>query len=329
MAISDDLPPLTCATHQTSGASPRVAILINPVAGNREGALVAAHLRKDPEIQRLGAAVVELSLSELASQVHAARSCDLILIGGGDGTISKVVEGLEGYSGEIGLLPLGTANDLARELSVRTVTAGCSAQAVLELLTAPTQLLDIWSLTFLDDGGDTRRHTFMNYCSWGYDAAVLSDVDRWRKANRSRLLQTRLATRLAYLTYGLKRLCEKRNVQVTLARPENRTTCFDVSALLVSNIRSYMGAGISNTSSVFGDEKLEIIPLSSPFSLAAMVLPGCSRVAALSVSTTALCFTHPPVFCQIDGECLVIGSVRNFELSHAFSIKMRCASRRE
>jgi diacylglycerol kinase family enzyme len=321
MAISEDLSP------HTSEAAPKVAILINPVAGNREGALVASQLRKAPEIERLGAAVVELNLSDCSSQVQAARSSDLILIGGGDGTVSRVVEGLQGYSGGIGLLPLGTANDLARELGVRTVAADSSVQAVLKLLTLPTQTLDIWSLACLDEEGHRQRHTFMNYCSWGYDAAVLSDVDRWRKANRYKLLQTRPATRLAYLSFGLKRLCERRKVQVTLSGPENRDTRFEVSALLVSNIRSYMGAGTSNYSGAFGDAKLEIIPLPSPLSLAAMVLPGRSRAAAVSASSASLSFAHPPVFCQIDGECLEIGNSRSFEISRAFSIKIKCAPR--
>ncbi|MBR8830056.1 MAG: Diacylglycerol kinase [Chroococcopsis gigantea SAG 12.99] len=45
---------------------------------------------------------------------------DLIIVGGGDGTLNAIVDSLVGVNLPLGILPLGTANDLARTLSIPT-----------------------------------------------------------------------------------------------------------------------------------------------------------------------------------------------------------------
>ena len=43
---------------------------------------------------------------------------DLVIIGGGDGTLNAIVDSLVEMQLPLGILPLGTANDLARTLSI-------------------------------------------------------------------------------------------------------------------------------------------------------------------------------------------------------------------
>lgn len=60
----------------------------------------------------------------------AADGCDLVIVGGGDGTLSTAVDHLAGGRAVLGLLPLGTANDLARTLQVPTdVRTACDVIA--------------------------------------------------------------------------------------------------------------------------------------------------------------------------------------------------------
>ncbi|HET8702113.1 MAG TPA: lipid kinase [Nitrococcus sp.] len=61
-----------------------------------------------PESQR--------SIAELI-QAHR-HNCDRIIIGGGDGTLNAAAEALLASTLPLGILPLGTANDLARTLSI-------------------------------------------------------------------------------------------------------------------------------------------------------------------------------------------------------------------
>jgi diacylglycerol kinase (ATP) len=47
-----------------------------------------------------------------------AKHADLILIAGGDGAVTKVIRCLSDYDIPIAILPLGTANNIARSLSI-------------------------------------------------------------------------------------------------------------------------------------------------------------------------------------------------------------------
>jgi YegS/Rv2252/BmrU family lipid kinase len=72
----------------------------------REGGVRVLEQRP-PDVGRLGAWIVE----------HGSEA-DLAIIGGGDGTLNAAVEGLVEAGLPLGILPLGTANDLARTLGI-------------------------------------------------------------------------------------------------------------------------------------------------------------------------------------------------------------------
>lgn len=48
----------------------------------------------------------------------AVEGADVVIAAGGDGTLNEVVNGLDGYDTPLGVLPLGTANDFARQAGI-------------------------------------------------------------------------------------------------------------------------------------------------------------------------------------------------------------------
>lgn len=97
-------------------------------------ALLYVNQRARQGKQQLGAAVSQLetlgvqvllvsakSEQQLDEAIERHRShIDLVIIGGGDGTLNTTVDSLVKHHLPLGILPLGTANDLARTLNLPT-----------------------------------------------------------------------------------------------------------------------------------------------------------------------------------------------------------------
>ncbi|TAH29987.1 MAG: lipid kinase, partial [Oscillatoriales cyanobacterium] len=68
--------------------------------------------------------IVESEISETIR--HYQHQVELVIIGGGDGTLNCAIEGLIDTKLPLGILPMGTANDLARTLEIPTdLSAAC------------------------------------------------------------------------------------------------------------------------------------------------------------------------------------------------------------
>ena len=100
----------------------RGALVVNTAA--RSGRRSCARARR--LLEEIGVPIAEcLAVADptrLREAVSAAvdRGADLIVLGGGDGTVSAAVDALAGTGVVLGLLPVGTANDFARTLGIPT-----------------------------------------------------------------------------------------------------------------------------------------------------------------------------------------------------------------
>lgn len=76
------------------------------------------------QLQKLGFDLLEDSakdprhIPDLIRHYH--KQVDLVIVGGGDGTLNAAVDGLVDTQLPLGILPMGTANDLARTLGIPT-----------------------------------------------------------------------------------------------------------------------------------------------------------------------------------------------------------------
>lgn len=144
-------------------------VIVNPVAGRRKGArlrqVALEFLRSQAECE-----VVETRLpghaTELARQA-AAAGCELVLAIGGDGTWRETAAGLSGSATALGLIPVGSGNDLCRTLGVpRDVRAACRVA-----LRGSVRRLD--AVRLRAEGIDTL---FINAAGFGFDAAVVAEA---------------------------------------------------------------------------------------------------------------------------------------------------------
>jgi YegS/Rv2252/BmrU family lipid kinase len=126
------------------------------------------------------------SLSPLISRM--AGQVDLVVIGGGDGTLNAAAPALRGSGLPLGIVPLGTANDLARTLGIpsdpvaaaRIVVAGKTARIDLGEVNGQP-FFNVASIGFgADLAHALTRDSKRRWGSLGYAVAALRILRRMR-----------------------------------------------------------------------------------------------------------------------------------------------------
>lgn len=120
-----------------------IAVVINPSSGAfLDGRITAEHVA-----ERLAdsgcAAVVEPNdgrgLTELVESAAKRPGIDALVVGGGDGTIVCAAEKLQGTGVALGILPLGTMNQLSRDVGI----PGALEDAIASLSGGQRQRIDV------------------------------------------------------------------------------------------------------------------------------------------------------------------------------------------
>ncbi len=157
-------------------------IIINPIAGRGNGARAEGLI--DRVLGRTGASydLTETSRPQEAIEQAAdavGQGYDAVVAVGGDGTVHEVVNGLvrastDGEGPALGIIPLGTGNDLAWSLGLpeNDPEAACRA-----LLAGHTRMLDLGQVT--DERGQTW--IFDSMLGAGFDAAAAQEAGRIRR----------------------------------------------------------------------------------------------------------------------------------------------------
>jgi diacylglycerol kinase family enzyme len=309
----------------------KLAFLINPASGGGAGAEVFARLeeilgsfgvRRDTWIAEMTEA------GRLEEQADALiRSSRKLIAVGGDGTLGIVLDRVRRLrpSTVIGLIPLGTGNDLGRTLGVYRVYDSKGLVACLKrLLMAPSLPFDLW-----DAGHGTA--TVVSYLSAGMDAAVLRDFDRARK--RGVVRGGALGNKLFYLRALIAR-AGHRFPAGARARLETDGGVIDVPlegkcSLLAANIDSYAAGARPVPGNRFDDGLLEVAVFDALWRylaivVASRVLPSAARWAGLRRyrARRIELFLPAGTPVQIDGEDFT-GRFPDGPLAIAFAARVR------
>lgn len=164
---------------------------------------------------------------------------DLVIVGGGDGTISSVVDMLAHREVPLGLLPLGTANDFARTLHVPTdLEQACRT-------IAHGRVVDI-------DLGLSGHNYYANRASIGIGASVAKAM--------SPTLKKRIGS-LAYPVATAKAWFDHKPFSARLTFPDGDHEPQEYRSLLqisVANGRYYGGGQIAAHDSGIDDSTLDV-----------------------------------------------------------------------
>lgn len=269
------------------------AVVIN--AGARLG--TAAREQAVGRLRQAGLPVSSVhhlvSGAELAGTLDRvlADGHDLVVVGGGDGTVSYAAGRLAGTRVVLGVLPLGTANDLARTLEIpSTLPEAC---AVL----ADGKVVDI-------DLGRANGQPFLNVASVGLSVGVTESL--------SPTLKRRLGP-LAYGVAAVRAYARHKPFRARLEFPDGDHETLGLENMLqvaVGNGRHYGGGNSVSPTAGIDDHTLDIYaipgaPLREHVRIARMLKDGSfverNGVHHLTSQRVRL-LTDPPMPVNLDGE---------------------------
>ena len=270
-----------------------VALVVN--AGARSGgaayrqAVAALHDAGVPLRERHAVTSGDELTRTLADVVAAGH--DLVVVGGGDGSVSCAASHVAGTGTTLGVLPLGTANDLARTLEIPDdVTSACAA-------IADGKVVDV-------DLGRANGHAYLNVASVGLSVGVTQAL---RPALKRRLGPAAypVATLLAYRRH--------RGFRARLDFPDGDHDPLELDDLLqvaVGNGRHYGGGNAVSPTAGIDDHLLDVYAivkgrLREHISIARLLKDGSfvehDRVVHLTTQRLRLT-TDEPMPVNLDGE---------------------------
>ncbi len=227
---------------------------------------------------------------------------ETLILGGGDGTVSSVVDFLAHHDVTLGLLPLGTANDFARTLEIPSdVDEACEA-------IANGKVVDV-------DLGLAGNNYYVNVASVGLGVGATQALTPWAKKNIGAL---------AYPVAAIKAFMTHEPFSARLVFPDGDHEPVEHERLLqvaVGNGRFYGGGMVVAPGSGIDDKSLDVyaIRLGRHRDLfgAARYLKSGDFIRNESVSqyrtTRVRLETDPPLSVNIDGE-LVAQTPQDFSV---------------
>jgi len=194
------------------------------------------------ELQALGFDLLEKStekpqqLPEIICKYQ--HQVDLVIVGGGDGTLNAVAEGLVETQLPLGILPLGTANDLARTLSIpQSIPEAC-------------QIIAGGNTERIDLGCVNNKH-FFNVASIGLSVQITRQLTKETK---------RKWGVLAYAAAAVQAFRKARPFRAEI-RINGDSIPVKTLQIAVGNGRFYGGGMVVAEDATINDQKLDLYSL--------------------------------------------------------------------
>jgi len=224
--------------HQNTG---RAALVVNTRSRTGERAFFRALDRLQELDVSLGVTYALRDPARLAETVREVieDGYEFLILGGGDGSVSSVVDFLADRDVVLGLLPLGTANDFARTLGIpEDIEGACET-------IAEGKIVDV-------DLGLAGENFYVNVASVGLSVGTTRALSPWLKKSTGPL---------AYPLAAMRAFFEHEPFSARLTFPDDDNEPVEYGRLLqiaVGNGRFYGGGMVVAPESGIDDRTLDI-----------------------------------------------------------------------
>ncbi|MBP1326923.1 YegS/Rv2252/BmrU family lipid kinase [Leucobacter exalbidus] len=189
-----------------------------------------------------------------ATEEALAAGCDLVIAAGGDGTVRAVASAL-GETGTpratLGIVPLGTGNLLARNLSIPLGDPQAAFALALAGKTAP---IDLGQVRYVSADQSEHAEGFVVMTGFGIDAQMIVETDDDLKAK---------AGWLAYVESLGRAVSGTDLVDLTLTRDDGDPVTMQAHTLLVANCGTLQGGITLLPDAQPDDGELDLLLLSA------------------------------------------------------------------
>lgn len=170
----------------------------------------------------------DTNLQSLASAIKK-RHPDLVLVGGGDGTVSDVLDHFAGSEIEIGILPLGTTNNFARSLNMPLAVT----EAIAAIVNGKVSSVDL---------GKIKHDYFVNVAGVGISAQIAKTVTDKQK---------KIFGRFAYAINGVRQLLIHKPFIATLEDKDSELQLhLETHQIIIANGRYHAGKEIAKDAKI-------------------------------------------------------------------------------
>jgi diacylglycerol kinase (ATP) len=221
----------TPARPQSRAAAPQCAIIYNPIKVDlpalREAVDSAAAAAGWAPPLWFGTTKKDACQGATGSAIR--RGASLVFAAGGDGTVRAVAEALRDTDISLALLPSGTGNLLARNLTI-SVTSVATAIAIG--FSGTKRAIDLGVSQIVRADGRVEEHTFVVMAGVGLDAKMIANTNsRLKKA----------VGWLAYVDAGIRSLPEIKPVRLRYSVEGAPVRSMNVHTVIVGNCGSLPG----------------------------------------------------------------------------------------
>lgn len=247
-----------------------------------------------------------------------------ILVAGGDGTIAWVLDTIDQLKLSpqpyVGIIPLGTGNDLANVLGWQIPPAISTANYVMDCLKQCKVVeFDRWQVKISPPmfglSFSYKSYVMNNYLSIGVDALVALNFHQTRDSRIYSFFGNRFLNKIMYGGYGLKdvleRKCSQLNEKIKLEIDGVLQSLPQIESIVVLNISSWSG-GINAwpinrcpenpiPEQSYNDKLLEVIGVKSTLHIGQMMI-GLSEPYRFPQGKSIVIKVFDQLPMQVDGE---------------------------